>query len=229
MNLTKEETGVKNVKLRAIALIITVLIAVGAFTVGIVSFNSREEGWYELKANPAEDGSLYYAGVHAYALFEGSSNEIRQQTRLVSAAYSQALEWCFKQFDPVNTYDGYVNVASLNRNPGAWLPVSSELFSALKRAQALCETHEGCSLFSGELYRSWEELLYLLAPADTDPANNADTAARLQAIAAASSEENAFSLDFRGENEVRFTVSDGWKRPPRTWSSRKLRRWTSDS
>ncbi|MBQ9535357.1 MAG: FAD:protein FMN transferase [Clostridia bacterium] len=213
MKVNEKSQDAKTPVLRIVAFVIAITIAVGAFTAGIVSLNKRDEGWYEITPNPSEDGTFYSGGMEFLYYFAGGSNEIRQMEREIAAAYSIELERMYKLFDPENTYEGYVNLASLNQSEGKWLGVSEELYEALKTAHAYTAEGAGYSVFSGELYREWEGLVYLMSPAESDPLSDAAERARLDAITAALGAEDAVRLELRdGSREVRLTRSEEYKR-----------------
>ena len=203
-----ENGGAKTNKFRVAAFLVALAAAVTAFTVGIVSLNAREDGWYLIEANPADDGTDYSAGQEFYYCFEGGSNEIRRQTRAVAAAYSRAAERAYKLFDSVGVYDGYVNLASVNQAAGEWVAVPRELYDALRTAYGLTGTAEFYSVFAGALHREWETLLYLTEPAETDPLNDPDETLRIAGITAALNAPDALSLSFRdATGEVMLTKS----------------------
>ncbi len=204
----QDNGGAKNQKFRVAAFFVALAAAVTAFTVGIVSLNAREDGWYRIDASAADDGTDYSAGFDFYYYFEGGSNEIRRETRAVTAAYSRAAERAYKLFDSVNTYDGYVNLASVCQAAGQWVAVPQELYGALRTAYGLTESDGLYSVFAGALHREWEILLYLQEPSRTDPINDPDEAQRLAAV----NTDGALSLSFRdGSPEVKLEKSTDYQ------------------
>lgn len=209
----KLEVSSKNIKLRAILTAVAFVIAVVAFTVGVVRIGHKDPGYHLIEAKVDKDTILMNKEVGFKYWFDGSSNEIKSGINDLTAVYTPVISAAYKELDHQNTYDGVVNIATINQNQGKFLTVAPELYSILKDAYSRTLEQRGYNMFAGALYSEWKSILILEEPEDFDPARNPDEAARLAAIAAAVSELSNFSLEFDDTaNAVRFSVSEGYLR-----------------
>ena len=209
----KLEVSSKNIKLRAILTAVAFVIAVVAFTVGIVRIGHKDPGYHLIEAKVEKDTILLNKEVGFKYWFDGSSNDIKHGINDLTAAYSPVISAVYKELDHQNTYEGVVNIATLNRNQGQFLTVAPELYSVLKDAYRLTSEERGYNMFAGALYSEWKSILILDEPEDFDPANNPDMAARIASIAAVVSDLSNFSLEFDDAGRaVRFSVSESYER-----------------
>ncbi len=204
---------VKNPKLRTAAFVIAFVIAVGAFAVGIASLGKRQDGYYVITPDPSGDALFFASGIELTCYFEGTAREIRAGQTEVRKIYSRDLLRFYKLLDPEVTYEGFANLASVNRSPGEWVAVPEELYGVLKDAAALSESDPQFSLTAGALYAEWNGILSLSEPQDADPLFSAEEAQRLESITSAVNAENAVTLGFDDANSaVRLTLSDEYKK-----------------
>ena len=105
----------KHVKARIAAFILAFIVALAAFVNGFLSIGNTKEGYYDLIAEKDADAPYYAAGITYTCLFEGSRGEVRSAVREADAAYSRALSWAYKLCDAEKEYDGYINLATINR------------------------------------------------------------------------------------------------------------------
>ena len=209
----KLEVSSKNIKLRAILTAVAFVIAVVAFTVGIVNIGHKDPGYHLIEAKVDKDTILLNKEVGFKYWFDGSSNDIKHGINDLTAAYSPVISAVYKELDHQNTYEGVVNIATLNRSRGQFLTVAPELYSVLKDAYRLTLEQRGYNMFAGALYSEWKSILILDEPEDFDPANNPDMAGRIAAIAAEVSDLSNFSLEFDDAGRaVRFSVSERYER-----------------
>lgn len=209
----KLEVSSKNIKLRAILTAVAFVIAVVAFTVGVVRIGHKDPGYHLIEAKVDKDTILMNKEVGFKYWFDGSSNEIKSGINDLTAVYTPVISAAYKELDHQNTYDGVVNIATINQNQGKFLTVAPELYSILKDAYSRTLEQRGYNMFAGALYSEWKSILILEEPEDFDPARNPDEAARMASIAAVVSDLSNFSLEFDDTaSAVRFSVSEGYLR-----------------
>ncbi len=189
------------------------IIAVVGITYGVVQMGNKEPGYYALETRPETQVTTFDSGVTFMLHAQGSSDAIKQRLNLANAAYSLALERCYKLLDAEHEYEGYVNLATLNQHPGETFTVSEELFSVLRDALRKTEAGKGYSVFDGALYHEWRAIRYLESPTEFDPRNDPDTAARFAEIAQMSGERSHFTLRVINEEtrEIMFDISPEYK------------------
>lgn len=196
-NAPAQDTG-KNLGLRIALFVIALAVAIGAFTYGITHIGQQEAGWADVDA-PAQETVTHYAdGIALRYEFTGSTAENRVEKQALLTAYGAALLRAYCLTDPVNEYEGYVNLATINHHPGEELEVPEELFGILTDAAARSGEGSAFSLYAGPFYTEWDSVLYLADAPDFDPLANTDQAERL-AQAADHAYESA---------GVRLTVTD---------------------
>lgn len=206
------EASGKHVTLRVILFILALVVGIGAFGIGIYHIVNRETGYYEIKATADETAPLYAKGYTFYCYIDGKSDEIKSNMTKLGSLYSESLGRISRLLDAEQTYDGYINLATLNRRPNEDVVLPAELYEAL--ADALKRTEgTGFSICSGTLRALWQELLYLEEPGEFDPAYNADQAERMQAVKEALLAPDAVRLELSDEqtHSARITVSDAYR------------------
>ena len=210
----KLEVSSRHVKLRAILTAVAFVIAVVAFTVGIVRMGHKDPGYHAIEAKVDKDTVLMNKAVTLKHWFDGSSNEIKRGINALTEVYTQVLSSAYKELDHQNSYLGVVNIATLNEGKGQTFSVSEQLYAVLRDAYGRTQEQRGYNMFAGALYSHWKSILILDEPSDFDPAYNSDEGRRIAAIAAMVSDLSNFSLEFLDDASclVRFSVSDRYER-----------------
>ena len=203
----------KHVGRRIVVFAVAFVVAVSAFAVGIYQATKKEPGYYVIAPAVDRDAMRYANGITLEYYFSGSSSEIKDAMREVTDRYSAVLQRAYKLLDPVNEYPGFVNLATINRNPGKELEVSEELFSILTDALDKTAEGQGFSLYAGALNAEWSGISASEHAAEFDPAQNPDEAARLAALAelAADPEAAVLTVTDADRRAVRLDLSDGYR------------------
>lgn len=198
-------------KLRLIGFLLALAVAVGAFSYGISSLGDRKEGYYEIETAADEDAPLYSHGFSLVCYLTGSSSEIRDRQQKLKDLYSAVLLRSYKLLDTTSTYDGYANLATLNRSRGQEVAVSQELYDILSDAWEKTREGKGYSLFSGALNAEWNGLLAMTEPETYDPLTDPQEAALLKTLAAQTA-AGKFTLEFvdPAAYTVRWNCDDGY-------------------
>lgn len=193
--------------IRLIAFLIAAAAAVYAFTTGILQLGHKDPGYYDVGYTAEGGAVLYGSGVHLLYDAQGSGSEVRLALNAAQKTFTAALLHAWQLLDDTQTYEGVVNIASLNQSPGQPMQVGETLYAILADALERTERGEGYSLFSGMLHREWTILRYLDEPADFDPLNNPEEAALLADMAAWLRTPGAFSLTLTAPDTAQFTLS----------------------
>lgn len=188
------EVSDKHVPLRIAVFALAFIIAVTAFGFAVAGLGHKDAGYYSITADPNDEAPLYTAGVSLRCWFEGESESIKASLTGVQASYNAALLQSYKLLDAENEYLTLNNVASLNAKPGEPLSLDERLYDILLDAYAKTQEGEGYNVFAGPLYAEWTTLLYLENPADYDPLNDPEEAARLEKLAALANDLSLYSL-----------------------------------
>ena len=198
--------------IRMILFVIAFAVAITAFSMGVLGLSKNKEGYQTVDASPDEEAVLYASDFSLIYYFQGKSGEIKELRKEISAAYSAALSRAYKLLDKNNSYEGFVNLATLNSKPGENVKVSTELYAILKDAYSKTLKDQGYNMFAGALYDYVNSILILEDPEEFDPLNNSETAERIKLLAELAQEKN-FGLRFIDDNEctVCFEITDTYK------------------
>lgn len=198
----REEIVISNShnRLRIICFVLAVVLAVGAFSFGFTRLGHKDPGYYEIDAAEAEEAPMYSLGFTLIYYFEGDSDSIKAKLNAVTDLYSAALLRSYKLLDAETTYDGFVNLATLNQNLGKDMLVSEELLYILEDAWAKTQEQRGFNMFAGALYQEWNSILSLDDIAEFDPVTNPDAAARIRELAERTRELDSFDMQIVDES-----------------------------
>lgn len=209
----KIEVSSKHIKLRIAIVAVAFVVAVTAFTVGVVSIGKKSPGYHLIEARIDSETVLANQAVSFKYWFDGKSNQIKHGIRAVTEEYSSVFLACYRQLDNQNTYTGQVGIATINKNAGTDVFVSAELYDLLKDAYRRTCEKKGFNMFAGALYAEWQKILILDEPDEFDPAVNGQIAGRISDIARTVSDLDNFSLEFLDDEKhrVRFSVSPAYE------------------
>ncbi len=203
----------KHIKLRLVITILAFIVAVVAFTIGVLSIGRKTPGHQVIEAKVDAEALTYNKAVTYKYYMEGSSNQIKKEVVALEEVYTPILAAAYKELDAYNTYTGHVSIATINRNIGKNVSVSPELYAVLKDAYSRTLEKKGFNMFAGALYSQWRSIQILTDPEDFDPAFNSDQAKRISDIAQEVSDLSNFNLEFLDDSActVRFSVSPGYQ------------------
>ena len=206
MKITLSE---KHIKLRLVLTIFFLIVAVAAFTIGVVSIGKKSSGYQTIQAKTDAEALTYNNAVTFRYYLEGKSNQIKRSARELEAVYTPVLASAYKRLDANNVYTGEVSIGLINRNMGSPVSVSPGLYAVLKDAYSKTLENRGYNMFAGALFAEWESIQILDEPDEFDPVNNDFQASRIAAIAAVVSDLSNFKLEFLDDVNctVRFSVS----------------------
>lgn len=171
---------------------------------------NQKPGNYDLEATGDKETILFSHGITCTYYFDGNSNYIKQKKREAESIYSGALLRLYKLTDSTTEYEGFTNLATINRSIGTDVKVSDELYEILEDAYKKTSLGENYSVFAGAYYEHWNSILSLDDPSAFDPLFNPDEASRLEALRGQVTDMSNFKLTFKGDNTVRLDVSDSY-------------------
>lgn len=128
-----------NIKMRWILLAVFLLIAAGAFAVGVRELVTTQPGWQEITVSSkelscAEDFQLMYD-------FSEAGGSATAQNKLLNALYTQAAEEIYRLFTPDVLEEDVHNIAYLNAHPCETVTVEPELYEALRQVAEANDRH----------------------------------------------------------------------------------------
>ncbi|MBQ7647072.1 MAG: hypothetical protein IJS94_07375 [Clostridia bacterium] len=202
----------KKTVVRFILFIIAFVTAVAFITYGVSHIGHKEEGVYEITCDKDDEVPHYYSGITFMYNFTGSSSEINSMMKFIKGEYAEKLKMNYKLLDPVNTYEGLVNIAYINQNPGIRITVGDELFEVLSDAyEKTCEKN-GYDMFSGLSARLRDQTVYSADAAEHDYYLDESLRDVMSKIKEISSKENSVIFELDSESHtVLFDLSDEYK------------------
>lgn len=209
----KIEVSEKHIGLRIAVTAVAFVIAVVAFTWGILSIGKRDPGYQTIEAKVDAEAITYNNAVLYSYWFDGKSNEIKGKVSALTLVYTPILSAAYKQLDHQNVYSGQVSIGAINQHPGEVVTVSPELYAILKDAYAKTLEGRGFNMFAGALYAEWENIQILENPIEFDPANNENSAERIHDIASVVNNLSNFNLEFLDDStcSLRFSTSSAYE------------------
>lgn len=191
------ELSDKNRMLRIILLIVFMVIAIVAFTIGLKAMLETEEGWAIVESSSNEvNCSADFVFSYCYGAGDLSASQEKKQ---LSNLYSQAVTDAYRIF---NTEVEQIN-ASANRE----LTVDPALYQAL----SLLQQYGNRSVYLGPVYREYFRVFNSpteVEAADLDPRQDAEQAAYIRQLAAFANDPDMVELQLLGDNRVILTVAE---------------------
>ncbi len=208
----KLEVSERHLTLRIVLTAAAFVVAVIAFTIGVVRIGHKDPGYHAIEAKVDAEALLYNKAVTLKYWFDGSTNEIKHGINALTEVYTPILAASYKELDPHNLYTGINGIATLNLNRGTVVTVSEHLYAVLKDAWGRTQEGNGYNMFAGDLYAEWKSILILDEPEPFDPALNSAQAARIADVASMVSDLSNFNLEFLDDSTctVRFSVSEAY-------------------
>lgn len=194
--------------IRIVLFIIFVGLAFYFFVSGVYRLTNQKPGVYALEAATDKEAATYAHGIDVSYYFDGSSNSIKQKKREAEAVYSGSLLRLYKLTDSTTEYEGFTNIATINKSIGTDVKVNDELYEILEDAYKKTSLGENYSVFAGAYYEHWNSILSLDDPSAFDPLFNTDEASRLEALRRQVTDTSNFKLTFKADNTVCLEVSD---------------------
>lgn len=198
------ELSDENVKKRAIAAVLFLIIGVALLVYCFVVFITPDAGWTRIEATQGlnDNGEFvfqYYLGA------EGA--DVKAENRAVTALYNQASEKVFKLFHDKEGFEGVVNIYEINRSPNKELEVDEALYNVF----SLFKSFDSRYLYIAPIYSRYDDLFYCLddsALADFDPLSSEEVREEYKAVAEFINNPEMIDLQLLGDNKIRLFVSE---------------------
>ncbi len=198
----------KNVKFRLLLFIICIVIMIGCFISVFVLKTKDKDGWNEIYASPNVAVNCDSDFVFWYNLGQ-ADNTITYERKMISEAYTKALEKTYILLDSYNLYDGYNNVAYINSNINTIITVDPILYDSLKYM-----TQNNSYLFMAPLNYYYNNLMTSYNDYDAssfDPNKNSNTRKIFDDVASYVNNDG-ISIEFYEEYQIKLNVSEEYSK-----------------
>lgn len=201
------ELSEKNIKLRWIAIVVLLSIAVVAIMTGLMSVLNTEPGWQTVEVSSDQPNcSSEFTLMYDFSDADGAATA---QFRQLTSLYTETTEKAYRIFSPDVLEAGLYNVAYLNAHVNETVTVEEPLYRALTLVEQYADRHVFLDPAMTEYNRVFlcetegEAALY-------DPARNPETTQWLGELAQYVNDPEMVSIETLGENQVRLNVSDAY-------------------
>lgn len=193
-------------RLRLIFTIVFAVVAVIAFTRGVLAMLGREDGWATIEVSSSAGLSCGQDFVFRYNLGAGGLSATAEGKQITSL-YTEACVKAYQLFQNDTYGGGLCNVYEINRRPNEELTVDALLYEAF----AKCEAYKDRTIYLAPVYEMYDSLFYCSddwETADFDPEQNDDLKASFAELARYARDEDSVSIELLGDNRIRLNVSE---------------------
>lgn len=194
----------KNPQGRLILIVLLIVIAVTAFTAGVMDLLKPDTGWQDIKVNPSaetvcgQDFSFrYHLGVSGMAA--------NAEYKLLEKVYTEASDQAYKIFTN-ETFEGVNNIAYLNAHVNETVKVDKVLYDAL----ILFDEYDSRYLYLAPVYEQYRGLFSSANDVEAemfDPYVNQMNRDYFAQIADFANRPEMIDIEILGENQVKLNVS----------------------
>lgn len=198
--------GESRTKLRLVLFLLLILVAVGAFTYGVMKWLGKESGWTTIEVNSAAELNCGNEFVFQYYLGAGDMSPTAESKEL-SLLYTDAMVKAYQLFQANTAYDGVMNVCYINRHPNEELTVDPVLYQAFET----CAECGNRNLYLAPVYEQYDSLFYCNEDWETesfDPVQNEELAVNFAALAEFAQDSEQVEVKLLGENRIMLYVSE---------------------
>ncbi len=204
----KVELSEKNKRLKVIAIICFLAIALIAFGIGMFRFLSKDPGWQEISVNVSNNKTCAQEFTLQYHL-GASGISATAENKKITALYTDTCEKAYSLFSAGEEFDDTVNVCTLNKNPNKTYTVDPVLYAAF---ETIADSGNR-SIYLGPAYGYWQSLFNCESDADAadfDPLVNEELSEYYNEIAAFARDAEQVNLELLGDGKVRLNVSKAY-------------------
>ena len=204
----KLELNDDNKKIRIIALIVCLAIAVISIIVFLSSLLEEKDGWTVIESKDSMIG-LTDEIVLSYCLGTGDASAT-SECRAIENIYSSLLVKFHRIFNLYEEFDGVKNLYYINRHIGEEIVVDKSLYDAL----SLIKSYNENLIYLQPIYSHYGELFLSEADAyakDLDPYYSNETLQYFSSVIGFASDRSKISLELLGENRLRLNVSEDYQ------------------
>ena len=202
------DLSTRNMRIRLIAVIALIVIAVGAFVHGIYSWLSVDAGWYEIEAKSSAETLEAQEFYFYYNIGAGEQNAYTEYRSLISD-YTDLVDEAYKLFSD-ESFDDCNNLYYLNQHINETVTVDDALYEAFE----LLEEYESRYLYFAPIYATYESLYacsYDEETANYDPCQNEVIEEYFAEALVFANDPDAINIELLGDNQVMLVVSEEYQ------------------
>lgn len=202
--IQKIELSDSNVKKRALAAVLFLIIGVALLVYCFVTWMTPQTGWTTIEANRTLNNSSEY--IFQYNL-GASGISAGAENRAVTLLYNEAAEKAYRLFNDIESFDNTININDINHYPNRELEIDEGLYKAFEAF----ENSGSRYLYLAPIYKRFANIFLCLDDsqlADFDPLTNETIRDEYKRTAAYVNDPNAVKLQLLGENKVKLYVSE---------------------
>ena len=199
------ELSDKNRTVRWVFIVVLLVIAVAAITIGITGALEASDGWQLIEVSTGMP-NCSREFVFSYDLGAGEYSATDEKKGL-TLLYNQIAEKAWQVFyNEAGAVEGVNGLYALNQNANKELTVEPELYQVLQQL----ENNGTRTLFFGPVYQAYDQVFYSpdeVSAVECDPVSNPEVAAYIAKLATYANDPGSVDLELRGNNRVFLKVS----------------------
>ncbi len=203
---------------RTIAVLILLVIGIGAIGTGLWQGLSKDSGYTVIEAPAGADSFQDEIRL----LYDVSTEAPTADYRAAATAYTEANRRAYRVFDAYRTYSAEdlpygANLAAINASPNEDIQIDPWLYDAMTKMEGEYVRDGGEParlLYMAPIYESYDSLFHCMEDEETesfDPEVNADLASWMEETLSYINDSRHIRLEFPGENTVRLVVSEEYQ------------------
>lgn len=204
--IEKIELSESNIKKRAIAAVLFLLIGVGLLIYCFMTVMTPQTGWTAIQATRTENDSAEF--IFQYNLGV-SGNSAAAENRAITLLYNETAEKAYRLFHDTESFDNVVNIHDINSFPNRELEIDEALYNALSVFDRCGSRY----LYLAPIYKRYDDIFYCLDDsqiADFDPLTSNEVREEYGRTAAYVNDPEAVSLQLLGDNKIKLFVSEDY-------------------
>lgn len=197
-----------NVKKRAVAAVLFLLIGAGLLVFCFVNFLSPGGGWTTVEANRNESDSTEF--VFQYFFGANGANP-SAENKAVTALYNEITRTQYCVLNEYEEFDGFVNICTLNKNPNKELTVNPLLYKVF----SMFAEKNSRYIYLAPVYEQYRNLFFCeddVFLGDFDPILNSEVRESYKRTLKYVNDPKAVSVELLGDNKVKLAVSEEYLR-----------------
>ncbi|MCM1298629.1 MAG: hypothetical protein NC203_00135 [Firmicutes bacterium] len=198
------ELSEDNVKKRAIAAVLFLLIGVGLLVYCFMNFLSPGGGWTTIEANRNESDSTEF--VFQYYLGASGVNA-SAENKAVTALYNEITRTQYCLFHEIEGFDNIVNIYSINRSPNKELTVDPALYKVFSQFKE----HNSRYIYLAPIYEQYNDLFFCTDDSqlsDFDPVAYPKVKSSYESTLRFVNDPDSVEIQLLGDNKIKLFVSD---------------------
>lgn len=197
------EISEDNVKKRAIAAVLFLLIGAGLLVYCFMNFLSPGGGWTTVEANRNESDSTEF--VFQY-YFGANGADPSAENKAVTALYNEVTRTQYCLFHEIETFEGVVNICTLNQNPNRSFTIDPALYKVF----TLFKEHNSRYIYLAPIYEQYNDLFFCTDDSqliDFDPLTSDEVKKSYQSTLKYVNDPDSVEIQLLGDNKVNLFVS----------------------